>query len=358
MKDLCYADSVYMPKKMTSDIMEAKMTEYRQWKEKNRTLLKDVIPLDTPFSIMIEASSLCNARCVYCAHSIEHKQYEGNMSLEMMKKILTDIKAFPNRIKKCDLFGFGEPFCNPNLARMIRMIHDNGKIQRVDFTTNGLLFTKKRVDEVIAAGVDTIRVSLQGLDAAAYKKVCGVTVDFEKFLANLQYLYQNKGQATIRMKIADIAIQEMPNGKDKFEKIFQDIADSLYIEHILPYYAGVDYSGLGEKIQENAKLGREGIFQTKINKVCQRPFYRIMVRANGDITAACCDSTRDVKFGNIITDNLFEVWNGKIRQAFLLMQLEGKRFNHPSCKDCVTPNDIGGVEDILDPWADEILKRF
>lgn len=38
------------------------MAEYRQWREENRTYLKDVVPLDTPYNIKVEVSSLCNAR--------------------------------------------------------------------------------------------------------------------------------------------------------------------------------------------------------------------------------------------------------------------------------------------------------
>ena len=45
------------------------MAELKYWREENRTALKDVIPLDTSYNIGIEVSSLCNARCVYCAHS-------------------------------------------------------------------------------------------------------------------------------------------------------------------------------------------------------------------------------------------------------------------------------------------------
>lgn len=45
------------------------MAEYRQWREEKRTPLRDVVPLDTPYNIMIETSSLCNAKCNYCAHS-------------------------------------------------------------------------------------------------------------------------------------------------------------------------------------------------------------------------------------------------------------------------------------------------
>ena len=54
------------------------MAEYRQWRNENRTYLKDVIPLDTPYNLKVEVSSLCNAKCVYCAYSKpDHGVFEG-----------------------------------------------------------------------------------------------------------------------------------------------------------------------------------------------------------------------------------------------------------------------------------------
>ena len=63
------------------------MAEFRQWREIDRVYLKDIVPLDTPYNAAIEISSFCNLRCVYCAHSIGHGQYEGNMTDELIDKI-------------------------------------------------------------------------------------------------------------------------------------------------------------------------------------------------------------------------------------------------------------------------------
>ena len=50
------------------------MAEFRQWRETDRTYLKDVVPLDTPYNAALEISSFCNLKCVYCAHSTDHGQ--------------------------------------------------------------------------------------------------------------------------------------------------------------------------------------------------------------------------------------------------------------------------------------------
>lgn len=335
------------------------MAEKKYWRNENRVMLKDIVPLDTPFNIGIEVSSLCNARCVYCAHSVkDHGLYEGNMTWELFERIISDIKEFPKKIKLIETFAFGEPLCNPLLAKMIDYIVNADVADKVQFTTNGLLMTPNRADEIIAAGVDTIRISLQGINADAYKKICGVNIDFDAFLNNLRYLYEHRGNCKIRVKIADIALKDETDGEKKFEEMFGKIADSIFVEHILPIYGCVDYDKVDKDIFANSLNGRGNVKQQTVHKVCHRPFYRLRVSSDGKITANCCDQPNDIIYGDIYKTNLKKTWGGGTREGLLKMLLRGERFNHPVCKNCPLPNDITTEADILDPYAEEILKRF
>ncbi len=337
------------------------MAEYRQWREENRTYLKDVVPLETPYNIQVEVSSLCNAKCIYCAHSKpDHGGvWQGNMTMELFDKVICDIKEFPQKPKLMETFMFGEPLINPLLPEMIARAKKENVVEQIAFTTNGLLFTHDKVDELMkCGGVDIIRISLQGLSADAYYRTCGIKIDFESFVENLKYLYEHKNKCQIRMKIADIALKNEENGERRFEEIFGKIADSIFIEHIIPLFKGVDYDLIDKNINRTVMEGREGIKTDYIHKVCHRPFFKVRVAANGLVTSCCCDTPHDVVYGDINNESLYSIWNGEKHRAFLRMQLEGKRFMHSSCKDCVAANDITTEADLLDPYAEEILKRF
>ena len=279
--------------------------------------------------------------------------------MDLFGKIIDQLSDFPERLKKIELYFFGEPLCNPLLPDMVAFARCNNISDTIDFTTNGLLFTKERVDKFVENGMpDTIRISLQGIDADAYNKYCGVKVDFNEFLANLKYLYQNKGNCKISMKVADIVIKNVKHGKERFEEIFGDLADTLFVESIIPIYGDVDYEEVDSEIKDKVLDGREQVKQTKVNIVCHRPFYRLAIRTNGDVTAACCDQLHDIRFGNIKDNTLLEIWNGNKRTEFLKMMLKGERFKHPYCKDCIMPNDITTEDDLLDPYACEILHKI
>ena len=84
----------------------------------NRHLLRDVVPLDTPYSINIEPSSYCNMRCVYCMHSLPREEivaqgysdnYAGGyMSDETFALLLEQLKKFPSKISSITFGGVGE----------------------------------------------------------------------------------------------------------------------------------------------------------------------------------------------------------------------------------------------------------
>ncbi len=335
------------------------MSEFKNWRNNERVWLKDVVPLNAPFTVNIESSSLCNAKCVYCARSGKRNtSNDMNMPLDLFHKVVLDLQGFENKIKLIDMYNSGEPLCNPNLADMIYEIKmkTGGVAETVGFTTNGFLFTKEKIDNLIASGVDVIRISIQGTDADIIKKICGVSVDFDKFVENIEYLYANRKSCKIRIKIADIALKD-DEDRSKFLDIFGNLADSIAIETVLPLFQGVNYDDVDSRIVGRDQQGRNGLVHKNLD-VCYRPFIKICVRVDGKITASCCDFEHDVVYGNAYTDNIVDVWNGEIRKNFLKLQLLQKRYEHPFCKKCVIPNDVTNERDILDPYVEEILARM
>ena len=45
------------------------MAEVKSSVDKNRTILRDAVPLNSPLSMYIEPTRICNFKCFYCMHS-------------------------------------------------------------------------------------------------------------------------------------------------------------------------------------------------------------------------------------------------------------------------------------------------
>ena len=93
----------------------------------DRAYLHTILPLDTPLSLGIDTSTVCNFRCKYCAQSAPEKFSEINFSPEIMRmetfeRIVEQCGEFPSKIKKIHLECKGEPLCNPYIAKRVMFL--------------------------------------------------------------------------------------------------------------------------------------------------------------------------------------------------------------------------------------------
>jgi Predicted Fe-S oxidoreductases len=209
-----------------------------------RRILSEVIPLSGPFTVYIFPTTFCNFKCSYCAHSLKRdiiKEKYGltpqHMSLDTLTCIITQLKVFPNKLKVISLTGHGEPLLNPKLSTMVEMVKTANVTERVEIITNASLLTHGIADDLIHAGLDTIRISIQGLSSKKYYDICGYSLNFDTLIENIRYFYHRKKNCNVYVKIMDIALD--PGEEKKFYSLFNDISDRMYIEKCRPVYNGV-----------------------------------------------------------------------------------------------------------------------
>lgn len=321
-----------------------------------RTKLSSAIPLPAPYSIYVFPSTYCNFKCVYCAHMFspdEIKQKYGlernNMSLDTFRTTIAQIAEFPERIRLLSLTGQGEPLMNKNIAEMVRIAKEAGVAERIEIISNGRLLSQKMADNLIDAGLDTLRISLQGLNSKKYQDVAGVKVDFDEFYDNIRYFYEHKKTTDLFVKVMDIALDA--GEEQAFYDRFRSCSDRMYVERMLPAYAGVaitdgmqvDYDRYGRKIAPR--------------DVCPLAFYMLGVFPEGDVEP--CDTIyKPVVLGNVHSERLVDMWRGEKLRNFWKQHLEGKRRDNPKCATCNAPDDVSHPEDILDDDAAELLRRL
>lgn len=321
-----------------------------------RIKLAEVIPLQTPFSMFVFPTTYCNFKCVYCAHSlgrIEMKEKYGftpeTMSLNTYDKIIEQIKKFPNKLKMLSLTGQGEPLMNKNLPLMVKKAKEANIAERIEIITNAALLTKDMADGLIDAGLDTLRVSLQGLSTEKYKEICGVAINFEEFMENIRYFYKHKKTTQFFVKIMDVSLEK--GEEDKFYQLFDDCTDRMYIEKMLPAYDGVSLTQ--DMKVEYDRYGRKH----EKRKVCPLPFFMLGIFPNGDVEP--CDTIyKPVVLGNVNNGSLLDMWNGEKIKKFWKMQLQERRGENQKCAVCCAPDDVSHPEDILDDDIDKIMKRL
>lgn len=330
------------------------MAEIKPLAGMERHALHEVIPLRTPYAVYIFPTNLCNFMCNYCGHSMglaamkqEYDLCTENMSMETLKLVVNQLKEFPDRIKVISLTGHGEPLVNPDLAKMIAYIKECDVAERIEIISNASLLNHQTSLELINAGLDCIRISLQGLSTQKYQEICKRNIDFDKFVDEIQYFYENKKQCQVFVKVMDVALEE--GEEEQFYKLFDSISDRMYIEQCRPVYSGVTMTEGMECTDD--RYGRTH----EPRKVCPLCFYMLGIHPDGDV-APCETIYKPITLGNVYSETIVDMWNGKRNQDFQKMQLRKERFQNSGCARCCAPDDVAHPEDEVDSRADELLR--
>lgn len=330
-----------------------KLLTYNEYNEK-RNILGEVLPLDMPYSLGIWTTNYCNFKCYYCAHSVEDKSQIGtdmqlkHMDLWKYKKTIDSIKK-SGMIKQLVFAGMGEPLLHPDIIEMINYAKEQEVAKQISLITNGSILKKSISDKLVSAGLDNIRISLQGLCSNDYKTVAQVDFDFDNFVENIKYLYENKKQLKVTIKILDVMIEG--NKRNKFYEIFESICDELIVDTLRNQHNEIDYTGKGINT-EKAWLEGEKLESC----ICTEPFYRAILSIEAELLS--CTHTPFHKCFGDVTEDFHKVWNGRERIEFYLKLLKGERCSMYACKDC----DLFLTEivksDKLDDYAEILIEKY
>ena len=321
----------------------------------NRTRLETVIPLSTPFIINVDPADTCNFRCKFCPtgdRALMKKtpgRNHGIMDFGLYKKIIDDICEFDKPIKVLRLYKDGEPLLNSRLAEMIAYAKEKRCAERIDTTTNAILLTPERSIEIIEAGLDRINISITGINAGQYREFSKCKIDFEKLVENIRHLYENRKQCEIIVKISGDILSE--DDREKFYGIFGDIADGVYIEHIMACWPEFKLKGV--------KVNQEyGIYGQKIKEVlvCPYVFYSFSINSDGTASACFLDWSRKLIIGDARTERVKDIWKGKQLLEYQMLFLMKKRKEHPVCGNCGQLSH--GLPDDIDDYANELLEKI
>ncbi len=319
-----------------------------------RVKLSESIPLSTPLVVQAHITSRCNFKCKFCAHALNHMEFEGlgirneNMTMEIFCKLIDDLKEFPLKVKSINIAGVGEPLLHPEIVSMVKYAKEAGVAERIEIVTNASLLLPELSDRLIDAGLDRLRVSIEGMDDREYKDVCRAKEGtFSKIVSNLTYFYQHKKETSVYIKTMDIIAEK---SYEKFQQIFAPIADYLAVENVAPLYEGVEY----ETMKEDFSKGMRGNDLQKI-QVCPSPFYTLTLVSDGGVQP-CCNYPVPIQLGNIVEKSLLQIWKDDKRKNFLKKFLQGEK--NPICKKCYLGKYLAQPEDNLDEAASRLIEKF
>jgi GTP 3',8-cyclase len=215
--------------------------------------------------LRISVTDRCNFRCVYCMS--EHMQFAPSHSLLTLEETEQVARAFCELgVSKIRITG-GEPLVRRNILWLFERLGRIPQLASLVLTTNGSLLSRY-AEDLKAAGVNRINISLDSLDAERFRRItrtgdlhtvlqgidAALSAGFERLKLNCVVLRQRNHDETLALtrfaaaRGMDIAfIEEMPLGEisehDRAEAYYSSDAILADLQQELELVATTESTG-------------------------------------------------------------------------------------------------------------------
>lgn len=309
--------------------------------EKERIYLRDAIPLKTPFSIQVEVTNYCNYDCPFCIHSKEGwiEGYTGkymHMDFELFKKLVNDIKEFPEKLKTFRLFLLGEPLIAPDLINELDYCFEMDISERVEITTNATLLNielSTKILDIVAKHRNAklyMRYSIETINQERNESLTGNKIKVSDICNNVAVFQQIRDEKGLNKKVSTFAKMFATGTEedDLFKRMYEGNVDEVGFEYVS------NLTNTEINLADGYKESIKAPVATNMPLVCHYPFIFMAVRADGMIRTCCIDYTMDTIVGDLKKNSLKEIWNGIELKRFRKMHLDGNRSRITACKNC------------------------
>ena len=240
-----------------------------------------------PSWIELSLIDVCNRACSFCPKSDESiaPNTHQRMTMTLIDKLVEDLKKINYEGAFC-LCGYGEPMLHKEFYEIINKL---GVVGGVEIITNGDLVNKK----------------------------------------TLIKLFESKATKLI------ISLYDGPEQVIKFKALIKElnIPEDFVILRDRWYSDKIDYGVKLTNRVGTVSVGNQPDVKDYTKTKCFYTAYQMLIDWNGDVFLCPQDWQRRVTMGNMMQENIFDIWKGKIISKYRKELLNGKRISNP-CNSC------------------------
>ena len=306
--------------------------------------------LKLPRNLYIEVTNRCNLKCRACILYRGSWESARDVTLDELVRITDQLP----QLERIALHGIGEPLMNPALPSMIR--HLKNRDAFVFFNSNGILLDENRQNELINAGLDELRISLDAANQQDYKAMRD-SDRFDHIISNLHAFVKRVQRLQVSrpaLSLWYLGTRENINALPEFVKLAADMGvNQVYLQRLVYFSDDGGYGlatsektlvasdgGVRQRVEEGQDLAKQLGVQFNASgltsplesvqtnprdrhswKRCLRPTTLMYITANGNVLPCCISPFSTSDYASIILGNVFEtplkeIWQGSKYRAF------------------------------------------
>ena len=281
-----------------------------------------------PKSIKVSLDDACQFRCGFCSRKdVTDAVGSGAMSWGTYTRLVDEMVR--EGIAELGLFYIGEPMMAKDLVAAVRYAKAAG-IEYVFLTTNGALATRAKVEELMDAGLDSLKFSFNYADGAQIKEVAGVSErNFEKIVRNIREAREVKDEGGYGCGIYASSIMLDGEQGERMKEAVKRVQPYLDEHYWLPLFSFGGQTDFGAPVRGNP--GRLDNMRDPLP--CWAVFSEGHVTSGGDISLCCFDSHHRWVVGNLATSSFMDAWNCQAAQELRAAHLK-KDVTGTACEHC------------------------
>jgi hypothetical protein len=205
------------------------------------------------------------------------------------------------------------------MGKIMKYIRED-ETARIEINTNGELMTEQMAHDVLEAGIDVIRFSIDGFSEATFSQA-RVGVDYERTVdRTLKFIRLAKrmgGAGRIEIRMIDMEVNRPEHAA--YKKFWSEAGAIPLITSLYrwPWEAGV----------------------RGVNVPCLKVLREMFFFVNGKATLCCWDSHERGVVGDVARQHVLDIWNGEINRHYRSLLAGGKRDQLLLCSRCEAYKD-------------------
>jgi PqqA peptide cyclase len=130
--------------------------------------------MDKPYGLLAELTYSCPLQCGYCSNPLQLDDYRDELSTEEWQRVFAEAAGLG--VLQLHLSG-GEPLQRHDIVELVQSANKLGLY--TNLITSGLGLSTRRAEQLRAAGLDHVQLSIQADEQALSNEIAG-TVSFER----------------------------------------------------------------------------------------------------------------------------------------------------------------------------------
>ena len=307
--------------------------------------------MDSPFGLLAELTYRCPLACAYCSNPLNIAEYTDELTTAEWRRVLAE--AADLGVLQCHLSG-GEPLLRRDLVEIVAAAHDLGLY--TNLVTSALGLSRPKAEELRAAGLDHVQVSIQADEPAVSDRIAG-TPSFHRKIEAMGVVRELGWPLTVNVvlhrqnidRVADVLALAEDVGADRVE-----LANTQYYgwawrnrDALLPSRAQLEAAEVVVRAARERLRDRMDViyvipdYYSRYPKPCMGGWAarQLTVTPNGDVLPCPAAQSLPLPRANVRAEPLDRIWTASpVMTAF-----RGTDWMPDPCRSCDRREvDFGG----------------